>query len=52
MLPLKATLRRRSGTVVVKNDTEFRLYKKFGAEATITYVPEPLPEAKEAPAPK
>ena len=52
VLPLKATLRMRSGKVVVKNDTEFRLYKKFGAEATITYTPEPLPETKEAPAPK
>ena len=52
VLPLKATLRMRSGKVLVKNDTEFRLYKKFGAEATITYVPEPLPETKEAPAPK
>ncbi|HTF67481.1 MAG TPA: hypothetical protein VK638_32855 [Edaphobacter sp.] len=52
VLPLKATLRMRSGKVLVKNDTEFRLYKKFGAEATITYVPEPLPEAKETPAPK
>ena len=42
----------RSGKVLVKNDTEFRLYKKFGAEATITYTPEPLPESKEqAPAP-
>jgi hypothetical protein len=52
VLPLKATLRMRSGKVLVKNDTEFRLYKKFGAEATITFAPEPLPEAKEAPAPK
>ncbi|MEP6537530.1 MAG: hypothetical protein ABJF23_19495 [Bryobacteraceae bacterium] len=52
VLPLKATLRMRSGKVLVKNDTEFRLYKKFGAEATITYVPEPLPESKETPAPK
>ena len=52
VLPLKATLRMRSGKVLVKNDTEFRLYKKFGAEATITYTPEPLPETKETPAPK
>jgi hypothetical protein len=47
VLPLKATVRMRSGKMLVKNDTEFRLYKKFGAEATITYTPEPLPESKE-----
>jgi hypothetical protein len=53
VLPLKATVRMRNGKVLVKNDTEFRLYKKFGAEATITYTPEPLPESKEqAPAPQ
>jgi hypothetical protein len=52
VLPLKATLRMRSGKVLIKNDTEFRLYKKFGAEATITYAPDPLPESKETgPAP-
>jgi hypothetical protein len=52
VLPLKATMRMRSGKILVKNDTEFRLYKKFGAEATITFAPEPLPETKETPAPK
>jgi len=52
ILPMKASLRMRSGKMLVKNDTEFRLYKKFGAEATITFAPEPLPETKEsAPAP-
>ncbi len=52
VLPLKASMRMRSAKYVVKNDTEFRLYKKFGAEATITFAPEPLPESKETPAPK
>jgi hypothetical protein len=52
ILPMKASLRMRSGKLLVKNDTEFRLYKKFGAEATITFAPEPLPETKETtPAP-
>ncbi|HUS06801.1 MAG TPA: hypothetical protein VMZ52_10915 [Bryobacteraceae bacterium] len=47
VLPLKATVRMRSGKVLIKNDTEFRLYKKFGAEATITFTPDALPEEKE-----
>jgi len=47
VLPLKATTRMRSGKVLIKNDTEFRLYKKFGAEATITFTPDALPDDKE-----
>ncbi|MBK5291748.1 MAG: hypothetical protein JJE04_08755 [Acidobacteriia bacterium] len=47
MLPLKHTMRMREGKFLVKNDVEFRMYRKFGAEATITFdTPEPLPEDK------
>lgn len=46
VLPLKATVRMRAGKLLTKNDVEFRLYKKFGAEATITYTPDPLPESQ------
>jgi len=45
MLPLKAAVRMRQGKFLVKNEVEFRLYRKFTAEATITFeTPEPLPE--------
>ncbi len=46
VLPLRAEVRMRAGKTLVKNESEFRLYKKFGAEATITYTPEPLSEDK------
>jgi hypothetical protein len=49
MLPLKAVVRMREGKALVKNDVEFRLYRKFAAEATLTFgeeTPEPLPEEK------
>jgi hypothetical protein len=47
MLPLKAVVRMREGKVLLKNEVEFRLYRKFTAEATITFeTPEPLPEEK------
>ena len=52
ILPLKASVRMRSGKMLIKNDVEFRMYNRFGAEATITYEPEPLPETKEQPAKK
>ncbi len=45
LLPLKSEMRMRQGKLLVKNDVEFRLYRKFGAEATITFdTPEPLSE--------
>lgn len=47
ILPLKAVMRMRSGKMLVKNEVEFRNYNRFGAEATITYTPDPLPEDKE-----
>jgi hypothetical protein len=47
LLPLRAEVRMREGKLLVKNQVEFRNYRKFGAEATITFdVPEPLPEDK------
>jgi hypothetical protein len=46
LLPLKSELHSREGKLLVKNEVEFRLYNKFGAEATIQFAdtPEPLPE--------
>jgi hypothetical protein len=48
MLPLKAVMRMREGKFLVKNEVEFRMYRKFTAEATITTIDfnpaEPLPE--------
>src|SRR5262245_39668300 len=54
VLPLKAVVRMRSGRLLTKNESEFRMYNRFGAEATITFEPEPLPEdaTKEQPAKK
>jgi hypothetical protein len=47
MLPLKAQVRMRQGKLLAKNDVEFRLYRKFTAEAEIKYdTPEPLSEDK------
>jgi len=48
VLPLKAELRSRDDRrVVVKNDVEFRMYRKFGADASIKFdAPDPLPEEK------
>ena len=42
------------GREMTKNDTEFRMYNRFGAEATITFEPEAIPEdqLKEQPAKK
>lgn len=43
LLPMKFQMRMRQGKALVKNEVEFRLYRKFGAEATITFdTPEPL----------
>ena len=55
MLLLKFEMRMREGRLLVKNEVEFRLYRKFGAETTITFeTPEPLAEelTKEEPATK
>jgi hypothetical protein len=52
MLPLKAVVRMRHDRYLTKNEIEFRLYRKFSAEAEIkfdTITPDPLPEDKEQP---
>jgi len=47
LLPLKAVVRMRHGKFLVKNEVEFRMYRKYSAEATITFdTPAPLPEDK------
>jgi hypothetical protein len=47
VLPLRAVVRMRKGKFLTKNEVEFRLYRKFEAEAIITFdTPEPLPEEK------
>jgi hypothetical protein len=47
MLPLKAEVRMRENKFLLKNDVEFRLYRKFAAEASITFdTPDPLPQEK------
>lgn len=44
MLPLKAEVRMREGKHLVKNEVEFRMYRKFGADTSISFdTPEPLP---------
>ncbi len=44
MLPLRAEVRMRAGKEMVKNEVEFRLYRKFGADTSIKFdTPEPLP---------
>jgi hypothetical protein len=44
LLPLRASARSRTGKSLTKNETEFRLYRKFTAEATVTFTPDALPE--------
>jgi hypothetical protein len=44
ILPLRSEMQLRTGRMVSKNEVEFRLYRKFSAEATITFdVPDALP---------
>ncbi len=54
LLPLKSEIRSREGRFLVKNEVEFRLYNRFGAETNIQFgdVPDALPEdtTKEQPA--
>jgi hypothetical protein len=58
LLPLKSELHSKDGRYLVRNETEFRLYNKFGTESEIQFdtstdVPAPLPEnrTKEDPPP-
>jgi hypothetical protein len=46
LLPLRAVVQLRQGKFLSKNEVEFRLYRKFTAEATITFTPDELPEDK------
>jgi hypothetical protein len=47
VLPLRAEMRMRQGKVLTKNEVEFRMYRRFSAEASITFeTPEPLPADK------
>jgi hypothetical protein len=62
LLPLRATVRMREGKLLTRNDVEFRLYRKFSAEATIAFdtaeldaastenAPEEPPEERATPA--
>jgi hypothetical protein len=46
-LPLKSVNSSRSTRRLSRNEIEFRLYRKFGTESTITFeTPDPLPEDK------
>lgn len=47
LLPLRAEVRMRHNKYLTRNDVEFRLYRKFSAEAVVTFdTPPPLPESK------
>lgn len=47
LLPLKFQLHSREGRLQVRNDVEYTLYRKFGAETTITFdTPDPIPDEK------
>jgi hypothetical protein len=47
VLPLKAELRSHNGRAAAFNQIEFRLYRKYSADASITFdPPEPLPDLK------
>ena len=54
LLPLKSEIRSREGRYLSKNDVEFRMYNRFGAETNIQFgdVPDALPDdaTKEQPA--
>jgi len=48
LLPLRAEMRMREGKLLVKNEVEFRSYRKYGAETSITFdtSAEPIPDDK------
>lgn len=52
LLPLRSEMQMREGKILVKNEVEFRNYRKFGAESSITFdtsedaVPEEKPAEK------
>ncbi len=52
LLPLKNTLRMRHDKYLSKNESDYRMYNKFSADATVKFdtdTPEALPEDKEQP---
>ena len=49
VLPLKASTVSRMAKAMFKNDTEFRMYNRFGTESTITFAPDPLTEEQVPP---
>ena len=55
VLPLRAEVRMRAAKLLTKNEVEFRLYRKYSAEATITFDAEPdeldKSQTEEQPAP-
>lgn len=46
LLPLVAQVRMRHDNILTKNDNEFRLYRKYGVESSITFTPDALDESK------
>jgi hypothetical protein len=46
LLPLIADVRMRHDNIVTKNDVEFRLYRKYGVESSITFTPDALDDSK------
>jgi hypothetical protein len=54
LVPIKSVMRMREARLVVKNETEFRLYRKFGADSIIKSVDfdnlPPMPDSGEQPA--
>jgi hypothetical protein len=55
VLPLRAEIRMRAAKLLTKNEVEFRLYRKYSAETTITFDTEPealdKTQTEEQPAP-
>ena len=46
LLPLVAQVRMRHDNILTRNDNEFRLYRKYGVESSITFTPDALDESK------
>lgn len=48
LLPLRSEMQMREGKILVKNEVQFRNYRKFGAESSITFDtnPDSIPEDK------
>ncbi len=47
LLPMRSVVSSKGNRYLTKNETEFRLYRKFGTESTIKFeTPDPLPDDK------